>query len=79
MYFVQKTREIQCNRYFSSFRDFSGGFECVLLQMLLIQTLFSEGMLSYPLSCDMIIFVCRENRFRVMVDIVRDPNKIQIL
>ena len=25
---------------FSSFRDFSGGFECVLVQMLLIQILF---------------------------------------
>ena len=24
-------------------------------------------------------FVCRVNRFRVMVDFVRDPNKFQIL
>ena len=38
----------------------SGGFECVLVQMFLIQTVsacyfISEGRLSYPLSGDMII------------------------
>ena len=41
----RKSREIQWKRYFSSFRDFSGGFECVLVQMLLIPTLF--GVLFY--------------------------------
>ena len=46
---------------FSSFRDLSGGFECVLVQLLLIQTLESnfipERRPSYPLSGDM-IFLC---------------------
>ena len=34
---------------------------------------------SYPISSDMILCVYRVNRFRVMVDHVRDPNKFQIL
>ena len=38
----------------------------------------SEGRLSYPLSGDMII-VCRVNKFILLVDFVRDPNKFQIL
>ena len=32
----------------------------------------SEGRSSYPLSGDMIIFSCRERRFRVMIDVLRD-------
>ena len=42
---------------------------CVLVQMLLIQTLFGV----------LFISECRVNRFRVMVDFVRDPDKFQIL
>ena len=38
----------------------------------------SEGRLSYPPSGDMII-LCGVNRFRVMVDFARNPNKFQIL
>ena len=46
---------------FSSFGNFSGCFECVLVQLLLIQILsaynvISEGRPCYPLSSDMIIF-----------------------
>ena len=53
----RKARVIQRIRYFLSFRDFSGGVECVLVQILLIQTVFSYFILdSYPLSGDMIIF-----------------------
>ena len=80
----RKTREIQWKRYFSSFRDFSRSFECVLVQMLLTPTLFSvlfyirrKVILSSIRWYD--YFVCRVNRFRVMVDFVRDPNKCQIL
>ena len=51
--------------------------------MLLIQTLFS---VIYYIRRKVILssmwwysyFVCRVNRFRVMVDFVRDPNKFQI-
>ena len=80
----RKTREIQSKRYVSSFRDFSGVFESALVQMLLIQTLFS--VLFYirrKINLSSIwwydYFVCRVNRFRVIVDFVRDPNKFQIL
>ena len=38
----------------------------------------SEGKPSYPLSGDD-YFVCRVNRFRVMIDFMREPNKFQIL
>ena len=41
MYFVQKNLGNSLKVIFLSFRDFSRGFECVLVQMLLIQTLFS--------------------------------------
>ena len=37
----------------------------------------SEGRLSSIQGYD--YFVCRVNRFRVVVDFVRDPNKFQIL
>ena len=80
----RKTREIQWRRYFSSFGDFSRGFECVLVQLLLIQTLFS--MLFYIRKKVILssirwydYFMCRVNRLRVMVNFVRDPNKFQIL
>ena len=61
---------------FLSFGDFSGGFECVLIQLLLIQTLsacnfISEGRPAYPLSGDMNI-LCGVNRFRVMIDFLRN-------
>ena len=39
--FVQKTRQITRRQYCSIFGDFSGGFKCVLVQLLLIKTLFS--------------------------------------
>ena len=68
----------------ASFRDFSGDFEFVLVQMLLIQTVFSvlfyirrKAILSSIRWYD--YFVCRVNRFRVMVNFVRDPNNFQIL
>ena len=69
---------------FLSFRHFSGGFECFLVQMLLIQTRFS---VLFYIRRKVILssaqlhhyFVCRVNRLRVMVDFVRDPNKFQIL
>ena len=80
----RKTREIQWKRYFSSFRYFSLGFECVLVQMLLIQTLLSvlfynrkKVILSSFRWYD--YFVCRVKRFRVMVDFDRDPDKFRIL
>ena len=41
MYFVQKNSRNSMKAVFSSLRDLSGGFECVLVQTLLIQTLFS--------------------------------------
>ena len=79
----RKTREIQWMRYFSSFGDFSGSFEGVLVQLLLIRTLFSvqfyirrKAVLSSIPWYD--YFVCRVNRFRVMVDFVRDPDKFEI-
>ena len=69
----RKTREIQWKQYFSSFRDFSRGFECVFVQLLLIQTLYSvqfyirmKAILSSIRWYD--YFVCRVNRFRVMID-----------
>ena len=68
----------------SSFRDYSSGIECVLVQMRLIQTLSSElfyirkkVILSSIRRHD--FFVCRVNRFRVIVDLVRHPDKFQIL
>ena len=69
---------------FFKFQRFFGGFECVLVQMLLIQTVFS---LLFYIRRKVILssirlydyFVCRVNRFRVMVDFVRDPYKFQIL
>ena len=58
---------------FFKFQIFSGGFECVLAQMLLIQTLFSglicirrKVILSSIRRYD--YFVCRVSRFRAMVD-----------
>ena len=84
MYFVQKNSRNSMKAIFLCFRDFIGGFECVLVQMLPIQTLFSmlfdirrKAILSFILCYD--YFVCRVNRFRVMVDFVRDPDKFQIL
>ena len=69
---------------FFKFQRFSRGFECVLIQMLLIQTLFSvlfyirrKVILSCIRSYD--YFARRVNGFRVMVDFVRDPDKFQIL
>ena len=66
------------------FRDFPRGFECVLVQMLLIQTLFSvlfyvrrKVILSSIRLYD--YFVCRVNTLRVMVDFMRDPYKFQSL
>ena len=62
---------------FFKFQRFSGGFECVLVQLLLIQTLFSvqfyirmKAILSFIRGFD--YFVCRANGFRVMVDFLRD-------
>ena len=75
----RKTREIQWKQYFSSFRDFSGGFECVLVPLLLIQTHFSMQfyirrmvILSSIRRYDYVL--CRVNRFRVMIDFLRDDS-----
>ena len=69
----KKTREIQLKQYFSSFRNFSECFECVLVQLLLIQTPFSvqfcmrmKAILSSIRWYD--YFVCRLNRFRAIID-----------
>ena len=69
---------------FFEFQSFFQGFECVSVQTLLIQTLFS--MLIYVRRKVILssiqrynYFVCRVNRFRVMVDSMRDPDKFQIL
>ena len=79
-----KTPEIWRKQYLSIFWDFSGGFRCVLEQLVLIQTSFSvkcyikrEAVLSSIRWYN--YFVCRTNRFRVMMDFVRDLNKFQIL
>ena len=69
---------------FFKFQRFLRGFECVLVQMLLIQTLFivlfyiRRNVILSSIRC-YDYFVWRVNRFRVMVDFVRDPNKVQIL
>ena len=78
MCFVQgKLEKFNESNIFSSFRDFSGGFECVLEQLFLIQTLFSvqfyirmKAILSSIRCYD--YFLCRVNRFRVMIDFLRD-------
>ena len=82
--FTRRARGIRWARYFSGFRDFSGGYGCVLVQMLLIQTVFSmqfciggRVVLSSVQWCG--YFVCGVDGFGIMVDIVRDPNKFQIL
>ena len=61
---------------FFKFRDFSGGFECVLVQLLLIQTPFSmqfyirmKTILSSIRRYD--YFVCRVNRVRVMINFLK--------
>ena len=57
---------------FSSFRDFSGDLECVLVQLLLIQTFFSVQVYIRMKAILSSIFVCRVNRFRAMIDFLRD-------
>ena len=59
------------------FRDFSGGFECVLVQLLLIQTFFSlqfcirmKAILSSIRLYD--YFVPRVNSFRVRINFLKD-------
>ena len=62
-----------------NFRRFFGGFRCVLVQLLLIQTLFS---VQFYIRRKAILFsvwqydycVCRINRFRVMIDFLRDSS-----
>ena len=84
MCFVQKNSKNSMKTIFFKFQRFFRGFEFVLVQMLLIQTLFSvqfyirrEVILSSLRRYD--YFVCRVNRFRVMVEFVRETNKFQIL
>ena len=62
---------------FFKFQRFSGGFECVLVQLLLIQALFSVQLyirmkvILSSIRSDA-YFVCRVNRFRIMFHFLRD-------
>ena len=68
---------------FFKFQRFFRGFECVLVQMLLIQTLFR--VLSY-IRRKVILssiqrydyFVCRVIRFRVIIDFLRDGSACEV-
>ena len=62
---------------FFKFQRFFGGFECVLVQLILIQTPFSvqffirvKAILSSIRRYD--YFVCWVNTFRVMINFLRD-------
>ena len=64
---------------FFKFQKFFRGFECVLVQLLLIQTLFRvlfyvrrKVILSSIWCYD--YFVCRVNRFRVTIDFLKDDS-----
>ena len=84
MYFVKKTRNILWKQYLLIFGDFSGGFRCILVQLLLIHTLFTVQFYIRRTAILFSIewydyFVRRVNRFKVMIDFLRDFSAYPVL